>query len=80
MSRSFRKNPIRGLAAHSEKDDKRLNTRRLRRKVKTVLGGRGGDLEDAVLPVMKEISDPWGMAKDGKMRFDPDRHPKDMRK
>ncbi|MEA2338891.1 MAG: hypothetical protein QOE82_2898 [Thermoanaerobaculia bacterium] len=32
------------------------------------------------MPHTRELSDPWAMAKDGKMRFDPAEHPQLMRK
>lgn len=73
MSRSRRKNPFRGIGGDSEKWDKRKNNRRLRRKCRQAIQ-EGKD----VLPTMKEVSDPWSMNKDGKMRIDKD--DEDMRK
>lgn len=63
MSRSRRKTPIFGITtATSEKYDKRLNNRALRAAVRKRLSH---DLE-CVAPVMREVSDPWCMAKDSK--------------
>lgn len=72
MSRSRRKTPITGITtASSEKEDKRIANRKLRRVTKEIL--RRGSLEDDLnLPDIREISDVWGMAKDGKRWHDPD--------
>jgi hypothetical protein len=70
MSRSYRKTPITGITmARSEKTDKRLANRRLRRKVKT------GALELR----LREVSDIWGFEKDGKIYWR-DLPEKEMRK
>jgi len=58
-----------GIAARSDKEDKRLANRKLRRLTHELL--RGGDLEDEIFPIIREVSDVWGMAKDGKTRLDP---------
>lgn len=70
MSRSRRKTPIIGwTTAPSEKEDKRLANRRLRRIVRNILRTQ----EDPdVLPDLREVSDPWDMNKDGKQWIDPD--------
>ncbi len=63
MSRSKKKTPVTGMTtARSEKEDKRHANRILRRVSKP-------DPENA--PALREVSDVWGMAKDGKVRFDP---------
>ena len=63
MSRSKKKTPIAGITtARSEKDDKRLANRLLRRATRL-------DPENA--PALREVSDVWNMAKDGKARFNP---------
>jgi hypothetical protein len=69
MSRSKKRTPITGVtAARSEKTDKRLWHRRLRRKVRLAIG------RDAlVFPDPREVSNPWTMAKDGKWFFGNDR-------
>ena len=77
MSRSRRKTPICGITtAESEKQDKRIANRRLRRRVRSALRGD----PDAPLPLLREVSNPWLMDKDGKMLVDPARHPEIMRK
>jgi hypothetical protein len=80
MSRSFRKNPIIGIGASSDKEYKRLANRKLRRLTHESL--RCSDLENEIFPVQREVSDVWGMAKDGKRRFDPadPENAKDLRK
>lgn len=68
MSRSRKKTSITGITtARSEKQDKRLANRKLRRKTKQALRYR--DLDEWVLPVLREVSNVWGMAKDGKFWF-----------
>jgi hypothetical protein len=77
MSRSRRRTPICGIAtADSEKRDKRIANRKLRRKarVATRVDAEGE------MPARREVSNPWCMDKDGKTRFDPARHPESMRK
>lgn len=77
-ARSKRKTPITGITtATSEKQDKRIANRQFRRCVKQLLDV---DPETDILPLEREISDIWLMDKDGKTRFDPDRHPDLMRK
>jgi hypothetical protein len=78
MSRSRRKRPSSGITtSDTEKQDKRIANRKLRRKVRVRLAI---DAEPETLPHVREVSDPWAMAKDGKMRFDPDRSPGLLRK
>ena len=79
MSRSRRKTPVKGITtASSEKQDKRLANRRLRRKTKEQLDQHVSD--DTPLPAQREVSNRWAMDKDGKLRFDEDEYPKGMRK
>jgi len=68
MSRSYRKSPCRGFCADSDKKGKQLANRKLRSKVRNILHYRYRE-EDLILPVMREISDLWDMAKDGKMGY-----------
>ncbi len=76
MSRSRKKTPITGhTKAESDKQDKRLANRRLRRSVKVAV-----EHDADVIPEMREKSNVWGFSKDGKQRFDPEKYPKDMRK
>jgi len=78
MSRSRKKTPVHGITtASSEKQDKRLYNRRFRRVVKQLLRQNP---ECEVLPHLREYSNPWSMDKDGKVRFDPAKHPELMRK
>jgi hypothetical protein len=66
LSRSRKKTPITGITtARSEKQDKRLANRKLRRKTRQALRCR--DLD--VLPVLREVSNVWCMDKDGKFWF-----------
>ena len=78
MARSRKKTPLQGMTtASSEKKDKRLYNRRFRRVSKQALHVNP---EREVLPYLKEYSDPRCMDKDGKVRFDPKKHPERMRK
>ncbi|HEX8524949.1 MAG TPA: hypothetical protein VF669_22050 [Tepidisphaeraceae bacterium] len=62
MARSRRRRPIFGITtSETEKQDKRLANRRLRRKVRVAV-----ETGDEVLPVLREVSDVWGFDKDGK--------------
>ena len=78
MSRSHRHNPVGGLTtARSEKEDKRIANRTLRAHVRTRFAMHG---DERPLPTLRDVSDRWSMAKDGKFRFDQLRYPKSMRK
>lgn len=78
MARSKQKTPVTGhTTATTEKQDKRLNNRKVRRVVQLALAV---DPETELLPHERELTDPWLMAKDGKGRFDPKQFPKLMRK
>lgn len=78
MSRSRKRTPIAGITtAKSEKDDKRLANRRIRSRVKVALASRP---EDDLLPTRRELSNPWTMAKDGKIWLDPDLYADELRK
>ncbi len=78
MSRSRKKTPVHGMTtARSEKKDKRLYNRRFRHVSKQALHVNP---ECEVLPHLREYSNPWSMDKDGKVRFDPKKHPELMRK
>jgi hypothetical protein len=79
VSRSRKRTPVCGITtARSEKQDKRLNNRRYRHKVRQAVAYL--DLDTCVLPAFKEVSNPWTMAKDGKIMFDPGEYPRFMRK
>ena len=76
MSRSKRKNSITGIAvACSEKYDKRICNRKLRRvnKEKVKKG-------DDIFLKKHEAMNQWEMQKDGKMYFDEEKFPELMRK
>lgn len=62
MSKSYKKNPIFGHASSSEKKDKRRANRKLRKKIKQSM-----NREFDILPYLREVSDVWGFAKDGKI-------------
>lgn len=65
MSRSRKKTPIAGITtAASEKAEKQANHRRERRRIRQVLAV---EPEPDILPHTRELSDPWAMAKDGKV-------------
>jgi len=79
MSRSRKKNPVHGITcATSEKWDKRKNNRKLRYRCKDAVR----NFVD-LMPLMREISNVWGMAKDGKHWYSKKRlkkYPEIMRK
>lgn len=77
MARSRQKTPASGITtAVSEKADKQASHRKIRRVIRQLV-----PIEpDAVLPLEKQLTNPYSMAKDGKARFDPAEHPKLMRK
>ena len=78
MTRSRKKTPIVGVtAAVSEKSDKLLAHRRERKKVRDVLRVES---DPEVLPHTHEMSDPWVMAKDGKVYVGEALPPKQRRK
>lgn len=75
MSRSRLKTPIFGMTtAVTEKQDKRLANRRLRRIVKQSV-----NQEDVHLPKLRQVSNIWSFDKDGK-RFYIKATEKNMRK
>jgi hypothetical protein len=72
MSRSHKKTPISGITtARSDKQDKTINHRQERTSVRNALS-----------QYHEPLKWPRGQyfEKDGKMRFDPEKHPKLMRK
>ena len=75
MSRSRRKTPVTAVTTKaSDKAFKQHEHRRARRAVKAL------DLMESEPPGDKAFGDPWNSRKDGKSRFDADRHPEFMRK
>jgi hypothetical protein len=78
MSRSKKSQPfIPVVAATSEKEDKTVANRKIRRRNKTILGQTEDD--EKVLD-RKAITDPWFFSKDGKRRIDPAEGSKYLRK
>jgi hypothetical protein len=78
MSRSKKSTPIWGMnGASSEKQDKRFYNRRYRRVSKQFLHVNP---ECELMPCLRQYSNLWAMAKDGKVWFDPEQHPERMRK
>jgi hypothetical protein len=78
MSRSRKHTPISGHTnARSEKRDKRAANRKLRRRIRATMQANP---ETESLPELRELSDVWGMDKDGKHYFDADEYPTLMRK
>lgn len=78
MSRSKRHTPVRGITtAASEKWDKRIANRAMRRHNKILVNKFG---EDALPLEMNQVMTTWQMGKDGKFHFDPRKEPKHMRK
>jgi hypothetical protein len=77
MARSKRKTPVRAVTSStSEKSDKAASHRKIRRTVRWLVPVTPG----AVLPLEKELTNTFSMAKDGKARFDPAKSPKLLRK
>lgn len=75
MSRSRRQMPVCGRAGSgSDAAGKAEANRRLRRESRRIVASDGSP------PLFREVSNVWAMPKDGKMRFDPIRHPHLMRK
>lgn len=75
MGKSYRKTCVFSITTcESEKDEKRLNNRKLRRAVRVQLDSVEQDLEladDLPIAEMHELTDLWRMAKDGKRYWKP---------
>jgi|WetSurSiteA1Bulk_404760.scaffolds.fasta_scaffold26961_2 hypothetical protein len=65
MSHSRRKTPIIGIGGKSEKFDKIIMHRKLRRITKNLLKNIE-ELDNIIFPIKNEVMDKWDMAKDGK--------------
>lgn len=77
MSRSRRKSPHCGFTtAESEKRDKAASHRVYRHALRHAISRD----PDTPPPTERQLTNPYSMGKDGKMRFDPKRDPKLMRK
>jgi len=69
MARSRRHTPIASITtATSEKQDKRRANRIHRLAARSIVK-RDTDPDATVLPIMREVSDEWSMAKDGRSWF-----------
>ena len=69
MARSRRHTPIAGITtAISEKQDKRVANRNHRSATRRAIK-RDGNPDATVLPILREVSDEWAMAKDGRFWF-----------
>lgn len=80
MSRSFVRTPITGMTtADSEKQDKRLANRRLRRSTRQLLRDIGPDTDTVVVPTLRDVSNVYAFDKDGKQWLD-EPEPEDFRK
>ena len=78
MSRSRKKTSISGLTtAETEKLEKRTANRRLRRLTRSKISSENGE---SLLPVLREVSNPWLWPKDGKTHFSAQKYPAQMRK
>ena len=74
MSRSRKKHAITGVTtARSEKEDKRIINRILRRSARKLL--KQEDREEAIFPIPDEVMSPWDMSKDGRIRWDKEEKP-----
>jgi hypothetical protein len=79
VSRSKRKTPITGITtAESEKRDKRIANKNLRRVAKTTI--QKNEPEELTLTILREVSNVWDMKKEGKQYFNEKKNPKFMRK
>jgi hypothetical protein len=75
MSRSYRKTKIFGMTkAESEKKDKRLANRRLRKAISNM-----DLLETEIVPTIEDVSNVWSFDKDGRQYWH-NATKKDMRK
>jgi len=74
MSRSLKRTPITGMTdADSEKNDRRLANRKLRRSTRQILSLFGVDCDTTSLPTIRQVSDVALFGKGGKQWLeDPD--------
>ena len=81
MSRSFRKRPFIGATtATTEKFERRHANRALRRQNNIRIEQVSLENPDATLLHKREVTNVWDFSKDGKFRFDPQKHQEWMRK
>lgn len=80
MGKSKKKHPFSGITtSETEKKDKQIANKRLRLRTKQKLKHME-DPDAEIFPEKEEVSNVYSFAKDGKCRFDPELHPKLMRK
>ena len=74
MSRSLKRTPITGMTdADSEKIDRSLANRKLRRSTRQILSASGLDCDSTALPTIRQVSDVSLFVKGGKQWLeDPD--------
>lgn len=81
MGKSCKKTPVAGwCGADSDKEDKQRANRKLRAVVKRKVKEAAVDEEDLILPELREVSEVYDFAKDGKSFVDPEEYPELMRK
>ena len=79
MSRSYKKNSITGNSgSSSEKKDKQLCNKKLRRKIKQIMNKE--EVDDWLFPIPNEIQDTWLMPKERKSYFDDKQYHELLRK
>jgi hypothetical protein len=79
MSHSYRKTPMIGIGGNSDKKDKQQYNRSFRKLMKVAVKKMNFDM----LPEREfngHHSRSWDFNKEGKIRFDPKKHPELMRK
>lgn len=80
MGKSKKKHPFSGITtSETEKKDKQIANKRLRLRTKQKLKHME-DPDAEIFPEKEEVSNVHSFDKDGKCRFDPELHPKLMRK
>jgi hypothetical protein len=67
MGKSYRKHSIIGIGGESNKKDKQIINRQLRRKVRQILRQDIEDIENVVLPIKEETMNTCDMTKEGKV-------------
>ncbi len=76
MSRSYRKTPIHGFCGSSEKEDKKIWHRKMRKAENNKLATVDREQTEYTTTLPEDVSNPWSMSKDGKCRIGS----KDLRK
>ena len=68
MTNSYRRRPFVGYCGGSQKQDKRIGNRAMRRVNHVLVRG---DPDEAVFRTMDEALNPWNMAQDGTRQWQP---------